>query len=169
MSIIEKKSRRKFQISYIILENIKFDFHLWFRKQDVFQEIFQIFYPVQTQQNPRLQPVMSVFVYVCVWLSVCMCVCVCVCVCVFVCVCVYVFILFHRKSFFLCTNFLDILERDGSTILCCDCYIRLFYHVPSSPFLRMSYFTSKAKLQQLKNWREYDLIYCPRGRRYILM
>ena len=101
----------------------------------------------------------------CVWLSVCMCVCVCVCVCL----CVYAFILFHRKSFFLCTNFLDILERDGSAILCCDCYIRLFYHVPSSPFLRMSYFTSKAKLQQLKNWREYDLIYCPCGRRYILM
>ena len=162
MSIIEKKSRRKLQISYIILENIKFDFHLWFRKQDVFQEIFQIFYPVQTQQNPRLQPLMSVFMYVC------LIECVHVCVCVFVCVCMSLYS-FNLKSFFVCTNFLDILERDGSTILYCDCYIRLFYHVPSSPFLRMSYFTSKAKLQQLKNWREYDLIYCPRGRRYILM
>ena len=66
VSIIENKSRRKLQISYIILENIKFDFHLWFKKQNVFQEIFQIFYPVQTQQSPRFQPLMFVFLYVCV-------------------------------------------------------------------------------------------------------
>ena len=57
-----------------------------------------------------------------------------------VCVCIYSFTV---KASSVCNNALDILERYGSTILCCEYYIWCFCHVLSSPFLKMSYFTFK--------------------------
>ena len=63
-------------------------------------------------------------------LSLCLCVCVCVCVCT------CVFILFHRAGFLR-------LECYGSTMQCCGHYFMRFCQVLSSPFLKMSYFTSK--------------------------
>ena len=65
------------------------------------------------------------------------------CVCVFVCVYVYVFIFFHREGFFRLQDVQDILERYGSTILCCEYSFGCFCQVPSSLFPNLSYFTSK--------------------------
>ena len=70
-----------------------------------------------------------------------MCVCVCVCVCV--CACVCVFILFHLEGFFRLQDVWDIIKGYRSEILCCEYHSRCFCQVPSSPFLKMSYFTSK--------------------------
>ena len=70
-------------------------------------------------------------------------VCVCVCVCMCVCVCVCVFMLFYSKGFFYLQDVCDIHEGYGSTFLCCKYHSRCFCQVPSSPFLKLSYFTSK--------------------------
>ena len=69
----------------------------------------------------------------------------CVCVCVFVCVCMCVslFVLFHRKDSFRLRRCLGHTWGYGSAILCCEYYSRCFCQVPSFPFLKMSYFTSK--------------------------
>ena len=69
-------------------------------------------------------------------------VCVCVCVCV-VSVCVCVFMIFHRKGFFCLQWCLGHTWEYRSMILCCEYYSRCFCQVPSSPFPKMSYFTSK--------------------------
>ena len=69
--------------------------------------------------------------------------CVCVCVRARACVCVCVFIFFHREGFFRLQCVQDILERYGSTIFCCEYLFGCFCQVPSSPYLKMSYFTSK--------------------------
>ena len=64
---------------------------------------------------------------------------VCVCVCVYVCVCVFIF--FHREGFFRLQNVQDILECTDQR----SCVVNKFpsSQVPSSPYLKMSYFTSK--------------------------
>ena len=88
----------------------------------------------------------------------CWCVCMSVCVCVCVCVCC-VFIFFHREGFFWVQDVREIFERYGSTILCCEYLSRCFCQVRSSLFLKMSYFTPKAKLEpthQLERKR-YDI------------
>ena len=59
----------------------------------------------------------------------------------FVCVCAFIF--FHHEGFFQLQDVRDILERYGSTILCCEYLSGCFCQVPSSPYLKMSYFTSK--------------------------
>ena len=41
-----------------------------------------------------------------------------------------VFILFHRGGFFRLLDVSDILEKYGSTMLCCEYYSRCFYRVP---------------------------------------
>ena len=56
---------------------------------------------------------------------------------------VCVFIFFHHEGFFRLQDVRDILERYGSTILCCEYLSGCFYQVHSSPYLKMSYFTSK--------------------------
>ena len=88
--------------------------------------------------------------------------CVCVCVCVRVCV----FIFFHREGFFRLQDIQDMLERYGSTILCCEYSSGCFCQVPSSLFPNLSYFTSKdVTPARRKNWRENDMIYCAPAKR----
>ena len=83
----------------------------------------------------------QILLMTCWWCRVC--VCVCVCVCVRVCVCVCVFILFHREGLFRLQDVWDILEGHISTMLCCEYHSRCFCQVPLSPYLKISYFTSK--------------------------
>ena len=64
-----------------------------------------------------------------------------VCVCVSVCV----FIFFHCEGFFRVQAVQDILYGYGSTILCCEYELGAFCQVPLSPYLEMSYLTSKDK------------------------
>ena len=54
-----------------------------------------------------------------------------------------VFILFHRKGFLRLQWCLRHAWGYRSTILCCEYYAGCFCQVPSSPYLKMSYFTSK--------------------------
>ena len=58
-------------------------------------------------------------------------------------VCVCAFIFFHREGFFRLQDLQDMLERYGSTILCCEYLSGCFCQVPSSLFPNLSYFTSK--------------------------
>ena len=80
-------------------------------------------------------------------------VCVCGCGCVRACVCVGVFIF--------CNNVLDILEGYGSTTLCCEYYIGCFCEVLSSPFLKMSYFTSTDEPPAVDKLgkKQYDILH----------
>ena len=64
----------------------------------------------------------------------------CACVRVSVRVCVYIF---HHEGFFRLQDVQDILERYESTILCCEYLSGCFCQVPSSPYLKISNFTSK--------------------------
>ena len=56
-------------------------------------------------------------------------------------VCVFTF--FYRKSFFRLQRCLGHTWGYRSTILCCENYSRYFCQVPSSLFIKMSYFTSR--------------------------
>ena len=98
--------------------------------------------------------------------SVCACVRACVraCVCVYVCVCMCVFIIFHCESIFQLQDVWDILERYGSTILCCEYLSGCYCQVPSSLYLKMLYFSSKD--DQLERKR-YDRILARKKMRYI--
>ena len=59
------------------------------------------------------------------------------------CCSVCVFILFHPKDSFSLQRCQGHTWGYESTILCCEYYSRCFCQVPSSPFLKVSYFTSK--------------------------
>ena len=85
----------------------------------------------------------------CVWVGGC--VCVGVGACVRVCVGVFIF----------CNNVLDILEGYGSTTLCCEYYIGCFCEVLSSPFLKMSYFTSTDEPPAVDKLgkKQYDILH----------
>ena len=72
---------------------------------------------------------------------VCVCVCVCVCLCVSVCVCVCVYTL-PPWSFIPSARCLRHTEGYASLMLCCEYHSRCFCQVHSSPYLKMSYFTS---------------------------
>ena len=90
------------------------------------------------------------------YLNCCVCVCVCVCVwaCAWTCVC-------GRARVCVCVIFGDILEGYGLTMLCCEYHSRFFCQVPSSPFLKMSHFSSKDKTPahwQLERKR-YDILF----------
>ena len=54
-----------------------------------------------------------------------------------------VFIFFHREGFFQLQDVQGMLERNGSTILCCEYSYGRFCQVPSSLFPNLSCFTSK--------------------------
>ena len=85
------------------------------------------------------------------WCSVCVCVCVCVRVCLYS---------FTVKASSVYNDVLEMLERYGSTILCCEYYTRSFCQVPSPPFLKMSYFTFKDEIpaaDELERKR-YDIL-----------
>ena len=77
-----------------------------------------------------------------------------------VCVCVCVFIFFHCEGFFRLQDVQDILERYGSTTLCCEYSSGCLCQVPSSLFPNLSYFTSKdvtparRKLERIR----YDIL-----------
>ena len=90
--------------------------------------------------------------------SVCVYVCVYQCVCVCVCVCVFIFL--HREGFFRLQDVQDILERYGSTILCCEYLFGCFCQVALSPYLKMSYFTSKDENSSHHNLerKRYDIL-----------
>ena len=60
--------------------------------------------------------------------------------CVCVCVCVYTL---PPVGFFRLHEVFDIREKFGSTIFCCEYQLTALCQVPSSPYLEMSYFTSK--------------------------
>ena len=75
------------------------------------------------------------------------------------CVCVCVFIFFHRRGFFRLQDVWDILEKYGSTILCCEYLAGCFCQIPSSPYLKMSCFTSKDQNSSLLNTREKTIWY----------
>ena len=82
--------------------------------------------------------------------------CWCVCVCGWM--GGWVFIFFHHEGFWV-QDVREIFETYGSTILCCEYLSRCFCQVRSSLYLKMSYFTPKAKLQpadQLERKR-YDI------------
>ena len=57
-----------------------------------------------------------------------------------VCVCVYTL---PPVGFFRLHDVFDIREKFGSTIFCCEYQLTALCQVPSSPYLKMSYFTSK--------------------------
>ena len=102
-------------------------------------------------------------------MCVCVCVCVCVCACVYVFICfnrrgftwlkqnnkcnvrdqasdvvlARACVLFHRAGFFRLQDVCDILEGHESMILCCEDSAGCFCQVPSSPYLKILYFTSK--------------------------
>ena len=63
-----------------------------------------------------------------------------VCVCVCVCVCLYSFTVMASS---VCNDVWDILEEYESTILRCEYHSSCSCQVPSSPFLKISIFTSK--------------------------
>ena len=85
----------------------------------------------------KMDYLQSVAVCVCVCVYVCVCVCVCACACVCVCS-------FNEKTSSVCEMSETYLRgTDRSTILCCEYQSRCFCQVPSSPFLKMSYFISK--------------------------
>ena len=68
----------------------------------------------------------------------------CLCVCARACVCVFVFLDFHRKGFLPLQQWcLQYTWLYKSTILWCEYYSRCFCQVSLSPFLNMSYLTSK--------------------------
>ena len=71
--------------------------------------------------------------------------------------CVFTFI--HREGFFRLQDVQDILERYGSTILCCEYLSVCFCQVPSSPHLKMSYFTSKDENSSPQHTREKTIWY----------
>ena len=55
----------------------------------------------------------------------------------------------------------------GSTILCCEYWSGFFRQVPSSRYLKMSYFTSKDEISShTQNWTENDTIYWRPTKRY---
>ena len=91
---------------------------------------------------------MCVCVYVCVWgVGVGVCECVCVCVCVYVCVCV-------------CILLYSSTVKGSSVYKMSETYCRgTDQRVPSSPFLKMSYFTTKDKSPALRQIGEkrYDI------------
>ena len=69
----------------------------------------------------------------------------CLCVCVCVCLCVYVFILFHLLASSDCKTsviYLRCLDQQSFVVS----VARGFCPVPSSLYLKMSYFTSKDKI-----------------------
>ena len=74
--------------------------------------------------------------------------------------CVFVFIFFHREGIFRLQNVQDILERYESTILCCEYLSGYFCQVPSSPYLKMSYFTFKDEnsSQHKLERKRYDIL-----------
>ena len=66
----------------------------------------------------------------------------CVCACVCVCVCLYSFTI---KASSVCDDVSDIPEYTDQRSCVVKYYSRFLYQVPSSPFLKISYFTSKNK------------------------
>ena len=74
------------------------------------------------------------------------------------------FILFHRKSFFRLQRCLGNTWGYGSMILCCKYYVRCFCPVSSSPYLKMSYFTSRDEnsSEHKLERKRYDILYRPR-------
>ena len=74
--------------------------------------------------------------------------------------CVCVFIFFHREGFFRLQDVQDILERYGSTILCCEYLSGCF--LPSS-FISISesiiFHLQRRNSSSPNNWREYEVIY----------
>ena len=77
-------------------------------------------------------------------------------VCVCVCVCVYILPQWRLLRSAKCPRH---TSGYGSTIFCCEYLLTALCQVPSSPYLKMSYFTSKdEKLQPFSYWRENDMI-----------
>ena len=70
----------------------------------------------------------------------CVCVCVCVCVCLCVCVCVYILPPWMFLPSAKCPRH---TWGYGSTVLCCEYKLTALCQVPSWPYLKMPYFTSK--------------------------
>ena len=110
------------------------------RKKNQLQTI-HIYFKKQSHQLPQLLPTTSHCraslvrsTLMATWLSS-------------VCVCVCVFIFFHREGFFRLQDVQGILEGTNQikSILCCEYQLGAFSQVPSSPYLKMSYFTSKDK------------------------
>ena len=82
---------------------------------------------------------------------------------------VCVFIFFHREGFFRLQNVQDILE--GTDQRSCVVNIsKVLYAIPSSPYLKMSYFTSKDENSSpyLLERKRYDKM-CSTKRLYILI
>ena len=109
---------------------IKVEINIWFK---VWNKVWNI------EQN-------NIFVLL-LFLLLCVCVCV-LCVCVCVCVCVFIF--FHREIFLRLQDLWNIRERYGWMFLCCEYLSGYFCQVPSSPYLKMSYFTSEGEF--LAHW-----------------
>ena len=89
---------------------------------------------------------------------------VCVCLFVRVCVCVCVFILFYREGFFRLQDVWDTREGYRSAMLCFEYHTRCFCQVPPSPYLKMSYFSSKDETPKKKpyvifGWRNDDMFW----------
>ena len=83
------------------------------------------------------------------------------------CVCVFIFL--HREGFFRLQDVQDILERDGSTILCCEYLSGCF--LPSS-FISISesiiFHLQRRNSNPPKNWREFEMIYWNSAKRWCL-
>ena len=83
----------------------------------------------------------NVFDFYCFYMCVCVCVCVCVCACLCcVCLCVCILPPWRPIPSARCPRHTWGL---GSTILYCEYKLGAFCQVPSSPHLKMSYFTCK--------------------------
>ena len=104
-----------------------------------------------------LQTFLCLFVFY--LLLVCVCVCACVCVCLF----------FHRKGFFRLQRFYGHNWGYRSTILCCEYYAGCFCQDPSSPYLKMSYFTFKDENPASANWKENYMIYWKTLKRWYIL
>lgn len=98
----------------------------------------------------------------CVWFSVWMCVCVFVCVCMSL----YSFTVKASLPAPISWTYLRGTDQRSCVVTVISGSSTTFLHLR---FEECHISPPKTKLQQLKNWREYDLIYCPLGRRYILM
>ena len=97
-----------------------------------------------------LHPLESLFTFY--WLLLCVCVCVCVCVCTRMCEhmrqcvreCVHATVCVHGcVCVCMCLYSSTAKASFVCKMLCCEYHSRCFWQVPSSPFLKMSYFTSK--------------------------
>ena len=85
---------------------------------------------------------------------------------VYVCVCVFIF--FHRKDLFRQQRCLGHTSGYGSTILSSDYYSQCFCQIPLSPFLKMSYITSKDETPASWKTEEKTIWYIAPAKRWYI-